>query len=134
MEESLKQCARDPSTELVLNDLSRAVPREVEGLGMTNQVTTFEAHLMALLDTDLKNKKLIEIKDGAQIIQRVTKKYEIRDKKYKKLKKYFNIIEYNNTEPNSDLLRIQSQTGIMKKHNEFNETGKKIVDILKLKN
>lgn len=99
----------------------------------SKQVTTFEAHLMSLLDMDLKKYKLIEIKNGAQVISRIT--YHISCIKTQQLAKLnkagFNTILYNNTEHNSDLLRIQSKTGIMKKHNEFNEVGKKIIKILK---
>jgi hypothetical protein len=90
--------------------------------------TTFQAHLASLLKLKYNNEKLIEIKNGAQIIYRV-KNEELRIKNYvlREIKKYkFKAIQYNNTKPNSDLLRIQSKDGIMSKHNTFNKIGKKI--------
>ncbi len=95
-------------------------------------LTVFEAHLMALLGKDLKKYNLIKIKDGAQIISRITKHVSHNTKQQiKNLQMLgFKTISYNNTEPNSDLLRIQSKCGITKKHNEFNKTGEKIVKIL----
>jgi len=96
-------------------------------------LTTFEAHLSALQNFNLRGCKLIEIKVGAQVIQRVLSQKSIKSIKSKvtKLKKQkFNVIQYQTTTPNSDLIRIQSKTGIMSEHNEFNEVGKKIVKIL----
>ncbi len=118
VEGSLKQCKRDSSTSL----------------GMT----TFEAHLLALLNMNLENQTLIKIQDGAQIIQRMNDEQMIKKlnnyKIIEKLKKNnFNTIQYNNTKLNSDLIRIQSKTGIMKKHNEFSIIGNKIVNLLKIK-
>ncbi len=97
-----------------------------------SEVTMFEAHLMAVLNMDLKKYKIIEIKDGAQVIQRINSKQTIiNNKQLKKiLKLKLNIIQYNNNEQNTDLLRIQSKVGIMKTHNIFNQTGNKIVKIL----
>lgn len=98
-----------------------------------SKITTFEGHLMSLLNDDLQNKKLIEIKDGAQVIQRVLSQKSIKSTKSRVIKlknEKFNVILYNNSEPNSDLIRIQSKTGIMKKHNEFNETGNKILSLM----
>lgn len=96
-------------------------------------VTTFEAHLMALTGIDLKGKELIQIEDGAQVILR-NKKTKIQGYKNTRIqlfkKNQFNVIGYNNTEPNSDLLRIQSKVGIMKENNKFNNIGKKIIDII----
>jgi hypothetical protein len=96
-------------------------------------VSTFEAHLMALQNINLKSAKLIEIRDGAQIILRNKEKGVKNTKQIiTKLKnEKLNIIRHNNTEPNSDLIRIQSKTGIMKNHNTFNITGEKIINILK---
>lgn len=49
----------------------------------------------------------------------------------KLIKDGYNVIIYNNTKPNEDLLRIQSSKGIMEMHNKFNERGKKILGTLK---
>lgn len=96
--------------------------------------TTFEAHLSALIG--LPNPKFIltPVTAGAQIIQRVPAKFEIRNLKSKveDLKSLdLKVIEYSNTEPETDLLRIQGEKGIMLAHNQLNELGKKIADILK---
>ncbi len=89
-----------------------------------NDLTIFEAHVGALLK--IKNKyPLIKIIDGAQIIQRVTKK--ITKLKTPKKDRYFNFIKYNNVKPGADLLRIQSLSGIMKNPKQLNEFGKKIL-------
>lgn len=129
---------RQPASAVYESHLQMSViPTErkrVEG-SLKQCKTTFEAHLMALLGMDLKKYKLIEIKNGAQIIQRNTK-HKIDNIKHtaNKLQKAgFNTIAYPNTEPNSDLLRIQSKNGIMSSHNEFNAVGKKIIKILKIK-
>ena len=91
-------------------------------------VTTFEAHLLALLDMPI-NSEIIEINDGAQIIQRVTEKVKNVDKEGL-LEAGYNLIEYNNTKVNSDLFRIQSRKGIMEAHNKFNTRGKEIEELV----
>lgn len=125
---------RQPASTTYESQLQERIRNTKSTKLRNNELTTFEAHLLALLDVDLKNKKLIEIKDGSQIIQRVNQS-AIKNLKSKinKLSKQFKIIKYNNTEQNSDLLRIQNKMGIMKKHNEFNNIGNKIIKILKNK-
>ncbi|MBI5729045.1 MAG: ATP-grasp domain-containing protein [Candidatus Magasanikbacteria bacterium] len=103
-----------------------------------NNATTFEAHLAALLGLPYKKQKLIAITDGAQIIQRIPNteqqilNTEYRIPNHKRLAKRINglkdckIIEYENTTPGSDWLRIQSKAGIMAGHNKFNKLGKNI--------
>jgi aspartate carbamoyltransferase catalytic subunit len=81
--------------------------------------------------------KLIEIESGAQIIQKVTTNYSLLKPKLKKIteqlkKDGFKTVNYNNTELETDLLRIQSTKGIMKAHNKFNENGEKIIESLTL--
>jgi len=101
-------------------------------------ITTFEAHLASLLGLEYKDYELIKIDDGAQVVQRVGR-YEIRDKRYKKIitkLENFNmkVIHYNNTKPNSDLLRIQSEKGVMERDGEFGDIGKNIIDIIDCNN
>jgi len=86
--------------------------------------TTFEAHLMAMLNINSKNKKLTEIKNGSQIIQRVT--YNTPKVIIPKIskKQFFNYIVYNNTKYNADLLRLQTTKGIMENHNKINDYGR----------
>jgi len=79
--------------------------------------TVFEAHLAALLNSPYQGQKLTKIKNGSQIIQRVlinTKK-KIGQKKQRKLGN-LKIINYTNSKPGSDLVRMQNSGGIMKKH------------------
>ena len=100
------------------------------------KVTTFEAHLAALLGLRTTDYGLQEVTDGAQIIQRVIippqggltggvrplSRYSI-----KKLKNSgFKVVQYTNTKPGEDLLRIQSTKEIMKNEKELNEIGEKI--------
>jgi hypothetical protein len=109
----------------------------------------FEAHLAALTDSPLTEKQ-IEINDGAQLVQRVTKTvvgqmvemsqktdtkslYEMSSwqEKIAELNKAGYItISYPNKKPNSDFLRIQSDKGLLEKHGKWNARGEKIIEIL----
>jgi predicted ATP-grasp superfamily ATP-dependent carboligase len=92
-------------------------------------ITTFEAHIAALTGKPMAM-PLIEINDGAQIVQRVTssnKKIDISSIENAGYK----VITYKNTKPNADLIRIQSERGIMETHNKFNTRGKEIEGFLK---
>jgi hypothetical protein len=94
--------------------------------------TTFDLHLMALLQKEL-NQMPTNISNGAQIILRVPDPHEPKDlsKIIKILEKSsFKTILYPNQKPGNDLLRIMSKKGIMSNHNRFNKTGKKIVEII----
>jgi biotin carboxylase len=90
-------------------------------------MTIFEAHIVALAGTS--GGSIIEINDGAQIIDRVKKDSshnllktveDLRQKKY-------TVIEYENTKLGADHIRIQSEHGIMSAHNAFNSRGIEIV-------
>lgn len=103
----------------------------LRSLGMTNQLTTFQAHLLALLDQPLKTHKLISIKSGAQIIQRVTKDIStLKEPQLYKPDNRFTYIHYNNTKPGSDLLRLQTKQGIMSAHNKLNALGNQLMDFV----
>jgi hypothetical protein len=93
-----------------------------------NGLTTFEAHIKALTGEKVEE-ELIPVNDGAQIIQRVTKKVtSVSSSTISTLESAgYNVIPYPNTEHNTDLLRIQSARGIMERHGVFNERGKEIV-------
>ncbi|MEK9178095.1 MAG: ATP-grasp domain-containing protein [Patescibacteria group bacterium] len=108
------------------NGVSRS---ETKGWGIFPEITTFEAHLLAL-QNKLINQGLVKINDGAQIIQRITNKtHTISDSIIKSLELAgYRVISYSNTEMNSDLLRIQSTKGIMEKHGELNNGGKEIIE------
>ena len=102
-------------------------------------VTMFEAHILSLLSTispdaqGALDKKVIEVNDGAQIIQRVTaaimKTGKLPDV-IPLIAAGFTCIQYANTKPNSHILRIQSDRGIMLAHNKFNARGKEILDTI----
>lgn len=105
-------------------------------LNLQSSITTFQAHLLALLDQPLKNHRLIPLSTGAQIIQRVTKDIPaIKEPKLYKPDDRFTYIHYNNTKPGSDLLRLQTKQGIMETHNKLNALGNQLMDfILKISN
>ena len=89
-------------------------------------VLTFEAHLASLLDISPNKYKLVEVADGAQIIQRVTNKITKAPAIKIKDNALINVIKYNNTLPGSDLIRFQFSKGLMKEHGVLNALGKKI--------
>lgn len=91
-------------------------------------INTFDAHICALLHIPVPS-ALIPINDGAQILQRVTSKVKSVDTK-KLIDAGYRVINYRNDKPNKDLLRIQSEMGIMESHNKFNKRGKNILDLL----
>ena len=118
--------ARQPASttfESILQQKNRAAG--VKGL------TTFEAHVRALQGEDL-TEDLISINDGAQILQRITRAVQtIPPEKVSKLESAgYSTIPYVNTMHNEDLLRIQSEMGIMETHGRFNKRGKEILDII----
>ncbi|MDE1975234.1 MAG: ATP-grasp domain-containing protein [Patescibacteria group bacterium] len=119
--------ARQPASttyESALQQAERA--KGADGL------TTFEAHVTALLGQPLA-KPVIEITDGAQIVQRVGPTVKsVPGAAVSNLEKAgFKTVSYGNIRDNEDLLRIQSPGGIMAGHGTFNESGQKIVGVLK---
>lgn len=98
---------------------------------LQKEITTFQAHLLALLNQPLKAHKIISIKSGAQIIQRVTKDIvTLKEPKFYKPDTRFTFIHYNNTKYGSDLLRLQTIQGLMEKHNQFNALGNQLMDFI----
>jgi len=88
--------------------------------------STFEAHLASLLGINRDERYLIQINDGAQILQRVTEKIDhLKNPKFKD--KSIHTIYYLNKKIGSDLLRIQTDKGIMEDHNVFNDLGRTIL-------
>lgn len=98
-------------------------------------MTTFEAHLATLLGFPI-GEGLVPLQTGSQIIQRVTTPYLNGSKKIKNEvvaslnKNGLNVIPYNNTKPNADLIRIQSTDGIMGTPETLNILGQTIVGLL----
>ncbi len=114
---------RQPASTTFESELqSKVHEHSVSGL------TIFEAHILALTDCPIDN-SLIAINDGAQILQRVTSKVKTIDESGL-LKSGYKVIKYPNTKLNSDLLRIQSEKGIMERHNKFNKRGKEILELI----
>ncbi|MCX6715937.1 MAG: ATP-grasp domain-containing protein [Candidatus Taylorbacteria bacterium] len=119
--------ARQPASTTFESRLQEA--KRAEG---AQGLTTFEAHIAALLGQPV-TKNLIEISDGAQIIQRITKNTKtVADDVIGTLElDGLSVIPYENTAEGSDLIRIQSKKGIMSAHKEFNDVGNQILLNLK---
>lgn len=92
-------------------------------------VTTFEAHLAALLDLPLHTESLIPLQEGAQIFQRVTRYRKKIDPLFigHALAKGFTIRQIGNTKIGKELLVIQSKQGMMANHNLFNQQTKELI-------
>jgi len=88
-------------------------------------LTLFEAHIQALRGEKIKG-ELQMIRDGAQLVQRVTKKRnrETLTVDTETLSKAgYGVIQYESNELNSDLVRITAETGIMSSRSSFNDRG-----------
>ncbi len=118
--------ARQPASTTYESNMQEAL----RASGNTG-ITTMEAHTDALLGKPVTG-ELIRINDGSQIIQRVTKDKSAVDKNViSSLSEIgLNVINYENKDFNSDLLRIQSKTSIIEEHNKLNDLGQKISNIL----
>jgi len=118
--------ARQPAGAVYESQLQQEFRRQgISGL------TIFEAHIHALTDEHI-SQHIIPINDGSQIIQRITKLIKtISPTTVNVLKGTgHTVITYNNDALNSNILRIQSDKGIMETHNKFNIRGKEILNIL----
>ena len=95
-------------------------------------LTTFEAHLRALQGLPI-DQDMIAVTDGAQVIQRVTKKVQSIFEDIREIleKTGYKVVVYQNTAMNSDLIRIQSDHGIMESHGAWNARGKEIAEAIK---
>lgn len=118
--------ARQPASATLESQLQQQYRAQgVKGL------TTFEAHVKALQGEEIKD-ELIPINDGAQILQRITRKTQtVPAEKIAKIESLgYTTLSYANTMHNEDLVRIQSPFGIMETHGRFNKRGKEILDII----
>lgn len=99
-----------------------------------NGLTTFQAHLLALAGAKNIEAKLINIKDGAQITQKlIPTQNKIMEKKLSQnISKFcqdnFKVFVYENTEAESDWVRMQSAVGMLKDQNTLNQVGEKCRD------
>ncbi len=97
-----------------------------------NGLTTFEAHIRALLDLPI-DQDLVTIRSGAQIIQRVTKNVQglFNDVGDKLKKNGFEVVVYENTDPNADLIRVQTLENFMENPGLLNHAGREIAETIK---
>jgi hypothetical protein len=124
--------ARQPASTTYESELQKNVYERSSGHADANRMTLFEAHFAAMLGKKTEN--IIEINDGAQIIERVTSAKinpeKIQEAAQTLREKSYMIIEYPNTKIGADLMRIQSLRGIMESHGKFNARGKEILEIV----
>lgn len=98
-------------------------------------LTVFDAHLLSLLGETIHNQTLTAVTDGAQLILRNQPAAQFTDANLtvftaRLQSAGFTVTRYTNTEPGSDLVRIQSTKGLMKSPTELNERGESIVKAL----
>ncbi len=115
--------ARQPASTTFESELQNAVrDKNITGRDSTATLTTFEAHLQTLTDEIDDKAHLKKITKGGQVIQRLTTAIAselqhspelVREKAAVLRAEGYTVIEYANTKPNSDLLRIQSKKGII---------------------
>ena len=119
--------ARQPASTTFESELQNdARGRSGAGADATSSaasiLTTFEAHLEALTGEIADNAQLQKISDGGQVIQRRTASIAAKLKDSQNFVREtaealraegYTVLEYANTKPNSDLLRIQSKKGII---------------------
>lgn len=94
-------------------------------------MTTFEAHLAALLGENLSG-PIIPILQGAQVIMRVPANNQIKldVTRVNKLLREAGLetVNYDNHKPHEDLLRVQSRRSLMRGHEAWNEIGETIIN------
>jgi ATP-grasp domain len=91
--------------------------------------TLFEKHILALMGTAIDKQETPRLIKGAQIVKRVsnrTKPNTIQIHIETIPDCVFALIQYNNTEHNKDLIRIQSSENIISKHNVLSIVGEQI--------
>ncbi len=95
-------------------------------------ITTFEAHLAALLDLDLSKYTLVPVTSGSQIIQRITGEITEVDKDVVSNIEALGctVRVYPNEKVGSELLRIQSNQSFISAHNELTTLGIQLVPLL----
>ncbi|KKQ39476.1 MAG: NUDIX hydrolase [Candidatus Magasanikbacteria bacterium GW2011_GWA2_37_8] len=92
-------------------------------------LSVFQAHLLSLLGERYKNEKIISIKTGAQIVQKIVLVEKVIDQKLLNynIQKFqtegWGVYLYDNKEIEKDWIRLQSKEGIMFKHNITNKNG-----------
>ncbi|MBU0545737.1 NUDIX domain-containing protein [Patescibacteria group bacterium] len=120
--------ARQPASATYESQLQNSVIARSEATKQSH--TTFEAHLASLIGIPANKESLTKISTGAQIIQRVTTNTTVVSEPRIMKPDNLRYVYYNNTALNSDLLRIQTNVGVMAEHNKFNSEGGKIIDFI----
>lgn len=118
--------ARQPASAVF-----ESVLQEAERADGADGLTTFEAHMAALLGHPLA-KPIIKVTAGAQIVQRLTESVKsVPTAAVSALEEAgFKTVAYGNTGENEDLLRVQSPQSIMAGHGTLNENGLNILKIM----
>lgn len=113
------------------NSVNSKLSAKIQPMRKIKGITVFEAHLRALRGEPIDN-EIIPIEDGAQIVQRVTTKTKnVSVAVIENLKAAgYSVISYPNSDENSDLVRIQSESSLTEEHEVLNSNGKRIVDII----
>jgi predicted ATP-grasp superfamily ATP-dependent carboligase len=124
--------ARQPASASFESELQRKI---IEGQKLSDKfITTFDAHLLSLCGEKYSGESIVEIKDGAQVVQRILDKDSIKKDMSEIITEIkssgFNVVEYDNTEVGADKIRIQSERGIIKNDGDLNEIGERIIKIL----
>jgi len=126
--------ARQPASTTYESELQYKKTREQKNMKAT---ATFTAHLAALLNITPKNYQLTPLTAGAQIIQRLTNskflkiKSKLIDRNTKSLIQHgFKTIVYPRPAPEADWIRFLAPWGLMSKHNQFNDQGRRLVNFI----
>lgn len=117
--------ARQPASTTYESELQSQKRKRTKEKG----ITTFEAHLAALLDLPI-TENIISLETGSQIIQRITHKFTKVPDISTLTEKGLNVIMYENSKSNADLIRIQSAESVMADSERLNYLGQNIATIL----
>lgn len=117
--------ARQPASTTYESQLQQRAVSDTE-------ITTFEAHLRSLLSEDLSGVSLVSLDSGSQIVQRMTNDITTyHTETLAALKQCdLNVIPYDEKKLGAELIRIQSETSIMKAHSILSPLGEQISQIL----
>ena len=118
--------ARQPASTTYESHIQQNTLRE------DSMITTFEAHLSALLNLPLDGYELTPVTTGAQILQRITSGIQtVSPETITALEALgCTVLPYDNTELGSELLRIQTYDSLAQSHKVLSMLGAQIKDVL----
>jgi hypothetical protein len=118
--------ARQPASTTYESHIQQNTLRE------DSMITTFEAHLSALLNLPLDRYELTPVTTGAQILQRITNDTQtVSPETITALETLgCTVLPYDNTELGSELLRIQTYDSLAQSHKVLSMLGAQIKDVL----